>query len=211
MKLSPSILACNFSELASDIKKVSDKVEYLHIDVMDGIFVPNISFGVPIINSIRPLFSNIFDVHLMITDPIKYVEVFSKAGADIITFHVESNSNTMDTINLIHKQNVLAGISVKPNTSISSIVEYLEFVDLVLVMSVEPGFGGQSFMKESLEKISLLKELREKNNYNYEIEVDGGINDKTAPLVKNAGVDVIVAGSYVFKNKNIDIALKSLK
>ena len=211
MKLSPSILACNFSELANDIKKVSDKVEYLHIDVMDGIFVPNISFGMPIINSIRPLFSNIFDVHLMITDPIKYVEAFSKAGADIITFHVESKSNTMDTINLIHKHNVLAGISVKPDTNISSIVEYLEFVDLVLVMSVEPGFGGQSFMNESLEKISLLKELREKNNYKYEIEVDGGINDKTAPLVKDAGVDVIVAGSYVFKNKNIDIALKSLK
>lgn len=211
MKLSPSILACDFSNLASDIKRVSDTVEYLHIDVMDGIFVPNISFGAPIMASIRPLFSNVFDVHLMIIDPIKYVESFIKAGADIITFHIESDSDPLKTINLIHSLGAKAGISIKPGTSVDSIKEFLQVLDLVLVMSVEPGFGGQSFMPVSIEKIEELSVLKKTNNYSYEIEVDGGINDVTAPMVIKAGVDVIVAGSYVFKNKDISKAIKSLR
>ena len=211
MKLSPSILACDFSSLAIDIKKVSDKVEYLHIDVMDGVFVPNISFGAGVMSSIRPLFKNIFDVHLMIIDPIKYVKVFSDSGADIITFHIESNSNPLKTVNLIHACGVKAGISIKPGTDVSAIEKYLALVDLVLVMSVEPGFGGQSFMTSSLSKIETLARLKRQNNYTYEIEVDGGINAETSVLVKEAGVEVIVAGSYIFKNKDIDKAIKSLR
>lgn len=211
MIVSPSILSCDFSDLKSSISQVSNEVEYLHIDVMDGIFVPNISFGAPIIKSIRPHFTNVFDVHLMIYNPLKYIEDFAKAGADIITFHYESHSNVRSTIKKIKSYNIKAGLSIKPKTRVISIMDYLADVDLVLVMSVEPGFGGQKFKDSAIKKIRQLADLKEKHGYKYQIEVDGGINKETINLVREAGVEVVVAGSYVFKSDNPKKAVESLR
>lgn len=211
IKISPSILSCDFARLKEDIDTIKDDVEYLHIDVMDGVFVNNISFGIPVVQALRPHFQNVFDVHLMICNPIKYVEAFALAGSDIITFHYESESDILETILLIKKLNKKVGMSIKPNTLVEEILEYLPYLDLVLVMSVEPGFGGQKFMPSSLLKIRKLASLREERNFTYEIEVDGGINDETAKLVKEAGVDVIVAGSYIFNAKDRKDKIKQLK
>lgn len=202
MKISPSILACNFARLEENIKMVSPFCQYIHIDVMDGVFVNNISIGIPVVKSLRGLFDNVFDVHLMIIDPLKYIEAFANAGSDIITFHVEAQSNIEATIKKIKECGKKAGISIKPNTKVEGIRPYLKDLDLVLVMSVEPGFGGQKFMPSAIDKIRELKQLKDKNGYHYEIEVDGGINAETAKLVKDAGADVIVAGSFVFNSLN---------
>lgn len=200
MIISPSILSADFSKLNKDIKRVN-KAKMLHIDVMDGVFVPNISFGAKVQKDIRDENKMVFDTHLMIIDPIKYIEDFAKAGSDYITFHIESNSDATECINKIKSYNVKAGISIKPATPVSAIEPYLSELDLILVMSVEPGFGGQKFMPSAVDKIKELDSLRKKNNYHYLISVDGGINDKTILDVRAAGVDIAVAGSYLFKQK----------
>ena len=210
----PSILSADFSKLLEEVKDVST-AKFLHIDVMDGHFVPNITIGPLIVKSIKGKVDMVFDCHLMISDPKKYTESFAKSGADIITFHYEalnSKEEILDLIDYIHSFKIHAGISIKPNTSVDVLdEEILSKVDLVLVMSVEPGFGGQKFMENSLPKIKKLRELKDKFKYNYIIEVDGGINKDTAVLVKAAGVEAIVAGTYVFKSQDRKETIKELE
>lgn len=200
MILSPSILAADFSCLEDDIKLVeSGGCQYLHIDVMDGHFVPNISFGSPIIKSIRDKTNLVFDVHLMLSEPGRYIEDFVKAGADIITIHEESNGNTEEDLKKILFYGKKAGLTLKPNTPIEKVYPYLKYLDQVLIMSVEPGFGGQKFMESSLDKVRTLKEYANTNGFNINIEIDGGITTDNLPDVLNSGVNIIVAGSSVFK------------
>ncbi len=203
MEVSPSILTCDFSKLKEDLDEIKSLVKYIHIDVMDGVFVPNLTFGPKFVSDFRKYCEyNVFDVHLMIEYPMKYIKNFAEAGSDIITFHVESSSNPKETIKEIKKYNKLAGISIKPNTKVSDIKDYLADVDLVLVMSVEPGFGGQKFMPSAVSKIEELYNLRKENGYKYLIEVDGGINAETVKSCQEKGVDIVVAGSYVMNASN---------
>lgn len=211
VKISPSILSCDFANMQKDIETIANDAEYLHIDVMDGVFVDNISIGIPVVKALRPHFKNVFDTHLMIVNPIKYIKQFASAGADIITFHLEACDNQMDVIDLIHSFGVKAGISIKPATPVEELLPYLNSVELILVMSVEPGFGGQGFIDSALGKIKWLKEMKEQHGYKYEIEVDGGINAQTALLCKECGVEVLVSGSYIFKAKNRQEAIDSLR
>ena len=210
MKVSLSILTIDYYNIENSIKDIIDDLDYIHMDVMDGEFVPNISFGYSFIGALNKRIDTTIDTHLMIMHPQNYIEQFVKAGSDYITFHVEADCNVMKTIDLIHSYGVKAGISIKPKTNIEDILEYLPYVDMVLVMSVEPGFGGQSFMPISIDKCKKLKELRMENNYNYLINIDGGINDKTAPLISNY-VDLAVSGSFVCNNSNPQEALLKLK
>lgn len=211
VKISPSILSCDFANMKEDIATIVNDVEYLHIDVMDGVFVNNISFGIPVVKALRPHFDIVFDTHLMIINPIKYINQFAKVGSDIITFHLESDDDPNEVIDLIHANNVKAGISIRPATPVESLIPFLDKVELILIMSVEPGFGGQKFDPTALAKISWLKEQKEKHGYNYEIEVDGGINGQTSQLCNDAGVDVLVSGSYVFGADDRKSAIDSLK
>ena len=210
MKVSLSILTIDYYNIENSIKDIIDDLDYIHMDVMDGEFVPNISFGYSFIGALNKRIDTTIDTHLMIMHPENYIEQFVKTGSDYITFHVEADCNVMKTIDLIHSYGVKAGISIKPKTNIEDILEYLPYVDMVLVMSVEPGFGGQSFMPNSIDKCKRLKELRTQNNYNYLINIDGGINDKTAPLISNY-VDLAVSGSFVCNNSNPQEALLKLK
>ena len=210
MKVSLSILTVDYYNIENSIKDIIDDLDYIHMDVMDGEFVPNISFGYSFIGALNKKIDTTIDTHLMIMHPENYIEQFVKAGSDYITFHVEADCNVMKTIDLIHSYGVKAGISIKPKTNLEDILEYLPYVDMVLVMSVEPGFGGQSFMPISIDKCKKLKELRMENNYNYLINIDGGINDKTAPLISNY-VDLAVSGSFVCNNSNPHEALLKLK
>ena len=182
----------------------------LHIDVMDGHFVPNITLGAPIVKSLRKCTGLLFDVHLMISDPMKYIPDFAEAGADIITFHIESDCDTKKTVELIKALGVKAGISLKPATPAEKVFEYLPDIDMVLVMTVEPGFGGQSFMENQLSKIKAIREECNKRGLDTDIQVDGGITDITAVSVIDAGANVLVAGSYVFKGDK-KTAVSSLK
>ena len=210
--ISASILGADLSHLSNEIKRAEKaNVDMIHFDVMDGQFVPNISFGIPVLASIKKCTKIPFDVHLMIINPIKYIEDFYKAGADIITFHAEAQSDIDKTIDLIHSFGIKAGISIKPNTPVSAIIPYLEKVEMVLIMTVEPGFGGQGFIESTLEKISELKKLADEKGLNIDIQVDGGINDKTARKVKENGANNLVAGSYLFNAKDIKSAVESLK
>ena len=210
MLVAPSILSADFNKLLEEVKECKD-AEYIHIDVMDGHFVPNISFGPTVYKNLKGKVDNIFDVHLMISDPMKYLDDHVKAGADIFTFHYEADCDVSEMIKAIKERNIKAGISIKPKTDVSVLLPYLKDLDLVLVMSVEPGFGGQSFMDNSLAKISELARLKKENNYNYLIEVDGGINEETAKSVAEAGCEIVVAGTYVFKAKDRSEIIKYLK
>ena len=200
IKISPSVLASDFSKLGEEAAACYEAgAEMLHIDVMDGHFVPNITLGAPVIKSLRKCSEAIFDVHLMISDPLKYVRDFYDAGADMITFHLEADSDASETVALIKSLGMRAGIALKPATPAKEVFPYLDSLDMVLVMTVEPGFGGQSFMADQLDKIKEIRTECERLGLETDIQVDGGITDETAPLVKKAGANVLVAGSYVFK------------
>lgn len=210
-KLSPSMLSADFGELNSQIEIIERAgAQYLHIDVMDGVFVPNISFGAPVYKCIRKNKSAVFDVHLMITEPIRYIEDFVKAGADIVNFHVEAAEDPGKTIEKIRSFGVKAGITIKPNTPVSAIEKYLDKVDLVLVMTVEPGFGGQKLIPECLKKITELKKIRGERGLSYEIEVDGGVGLGNLREVMESGSDVIVAGSAVFGADDIGKTVREM-
>lgn len=212
MQVSPSLLAANFTELSNEIKRVEQSnANYLHLDIMDGNFVPNISFGPNIVKQLRPLTKLTFDVHLMISNPEKYLEVFKQAGADFLTYHYEITTNHLNVLNQIHQLGMKAGLSIKPMTEVEVLVPFLQELDLVLIMSVEPGFGGQVFMDNCLSKIKFLSDYKKKHGLNFKIEVDGGINFNTAKKVRALGADIIVAGTYLFNSQNMQEKVKELQ
>ncbi|WP_373898495.1 ribulose-phosphate 3-epimerase [Haloimpatiens sp. FM7315] len=212
INLAPSILSADFSKLGEDIRKLDNSnIKIVHIDIMDGMFVPNISFGVPIIKSIRPLTKMIFDVHLMIENPSRYIEEFVKSGADIITVHYESDKHIDRTLNYIKSFGVKAGVAINPATPVSVLKNIIGLLDMVLIMSVNPGYGGQKYIEYASEKISEVKEMSLSVNPDLMIEVDGGINCNTIAKVVNAGANVIVAGSAVFKDGKITENIKELE
>ena len=210
--ISPSILSADFANLERDIKLVQDNgADWIHVDVMDGHFVPNITIGVPVVKSLKKITDLPLDVHLMIDNPDKYVEPFANAGADILTFHYEaifSSQNILDLIKKIHSFGIKCGISIKPKTSPEVLIPYLDIVDMVLVMTVEPGFGGQEFMSDCAEKIKFIKQMASEKLI---IQVDGGINEKTGKICKEFGANSLVAGSYIYKSSDIKRAIDSLK
>ena len=206
IQISPSILSADFSRLGDDIRRLEQSgADMIHVDVMDGHFVPNLTIGPPVIKSLRKYTSLPFDVHLMINPVHKYIKDYSDAGADIITFHPEATENILETINLIKSLNKKEGISLNPNTEIKAAEEHLDKVDLILIMSVYPGFGGQKFIGDVVQKIKDLDKIRTKLKHSFKIEIDGGINFETSKIAVQAGVDILVSGTTVFKENNGDL------
>lgn len=212
VKIAPSILSADFAKLGEEIKEVElAGADYIHVDVMDGHFVPNITIGPLIVDAIKPITDLPLDVHLMIENPDHYIEAFAKAGAAIITVHEEAAVHLHRTIHLIKSFGVKAGVSINPATPVAMIEPILGEIDLALVMTVNPGFGGQSFIHEAVDKIARLDDLRKQHNYTYEIEIDGGVNSKTAKICTEAGADVLVAGSAIFNKEDRKKALKVIR
>ena len=212
VEVSVSVLGADLTDMKKFLSSLDESgTDMLHFDVMDGVFVPNLSYGMPVLKDMDRCTDLFMDVHLMINDPVKYVKNFAESGADLITFHAESKSNISETIKLIKSLGIKAGISIKPATPVSDIEKYLSDIDLVLVMTVEPGFGGQSFMEDMIPKIKELDKYRKENNLTYKIEVDGGINNVTGKKCADAGADVLVSGSYVLKSENMKEKVTLLK
>lgn len=211
--LAPSILASDMLNLGAEIKKIEKSgSKYVHVDVMDGCFVPNISFGMPIISAVRSCTDLVVDVHAMIVNPDKYIKDFAKAGADIITFHLEAlePKRVMEAIDAIHKEGLKAGISIKPGTDVKELIPYIKCVEMVLIMTVEPGFGGQKFMQDMMDKVRFVREVAEKENKELDIQVDGGINNETLKVAMEAGANIFVLGTAFFKSETLIDAEKLL-